>query len=240
MEKNCSVQKQAGNSACLACLESNTARLEAAGCTQTCIGWCGPQGPTYQTVPQWEHSTFSGTVRNLFNISNFLTKRDAWAGDLQTLLLDKPRTDTPMHFPEPPAPQKPWTPPPHASSGGADDAGDEDTALLLDGGRRLAASTEPAAPQHCSRATGRCPGATEVNTHQMNQMAHIAARMGIEVSSSRPLSLPRPLPLPRLDQDLEPSHGRPYVELELVRGRVAELERGAHLNEQKSRHVSVS
>ena len=30
--------------------------------------------------------------QNLFNLTTFLTKRDAWAGNLEELLLDAPRT----------------------------------------------------------------------------------------------------------------------------------------------------
>ena len=52
-----------------------------------------PTGPYNSS--QWEHSTASSTVKNLFNLSSFLTKRDAWAGSLTELLLDEPRTDTP-------------------------------------------------------------------------------------------------------------------------------------------------
>ena len=45
------------------------------------------------------------TTKNLFGIPGFLTHRDAWAGSFHELLtLDTPRTDAPMHLPEPPAP----------------------------------------------------------------------------------------------------------------------------------------
>jgi hypothetical protein len=44
--------------------------------------------------------------------SHFLTERDAWAGDLSELLTEpSPRTDTPVHFPDAHAPQKPFLPP---------------------------------------------------------------------------------------------------------------------------------
>ena len=42
--------------------------------------------------------------QNLFNLTTFLTKRDAWAGSFDELLLDTPRMDTPYHLPEAPAP----------------------------------------------------------------------------------------------------------------------------------------
>lgn len=44
--------------------------------------------------------------------SVFLTERDGWAGDLSELLTEtSPRTDTPTHFPDAHAPQKPFLPP---------------------------------------------------------------------------------------------------------------------------------
>ena len=49
------------------------------------------------------------TIKNLFNLTTFLTKRDAWAGNLEELLLDEPRNDAPMHFPESPPVASPWT-----------------------------------------------------------------------------------------------------------------------------------
>ena len=60
-----------------------------------------PKGP-YNTS-QFELSSMPATIKNLFNLSGFLTKRDAWAGSLTELFtLDKPRTDAPMHFPDAP------------------------------------------------------------------------------------------------------------------------------------------
>ena len=37
---------------------------------------------------QFEHSSLPGTIKNLFNLTSFLTKRDAWAGDVSELLTD--------------------------------------------------------------------------------------------------------------------------------------------------------
>ena len=77
-----------------------------------------PLGPT--NTSQWEHSSFSATITNLFNLSRdkdwalgprpgFLTQRDAWAGSFHELLtLDTPRTDCPMHLPTPPVPVTPF------------------------------------------------------------------------------------------------------------------------------------
>ena len=69
-----------------------------------------PKGPT--PTSQFELSSVPATIKNLFNLSFFLTKRDEWAGSFDELLLDTPRTDAPYHLPEAPEPASPWTPPP--------------------------------------------------------------------------------------------------------------------------------
>jgi len=77
------------------------------------------KGPT--PTSQFELTSLPATVKNLFNLSSFLTKRDAWAGSFDELLLDVPRTDCPMHLPEAPPAASPWDPPPgerSASAGG--------------------------------------------------------------------------------------------------------------------------
>lgn len=77
-----------------------------------------PLGPT--KTSQFEHSSISATITNLFNLSRdkdtalgpvpgFLTQRDAWAGSFHELLtLDSPRKDCPMHLPTPPVPATPF------------------------------------------------------------------------------------------------------------------------------------
>ncbi|XP_043724147.1 non-specific phospholipase C1-like [Telopea speciosissima] len=60
-----------------------------------------PTGPTQYS--QYEHSSIPATVKKLFNLkSNFLTKRDAWAGTFENYfyLRDTPRTDCPEKLPE--------------------------------------------------------------------------------------------------------------------------------------------
>ncbi|XP_008802791.1 non-specific phospholipase C1 [Phoenix dactylifera] len=60
-----------------------------------------PNGPTAHS--QFEHSSIPATVKKLFNLnSNFLTKRDAWAGtfESQFSLRKTPRTDCPEKLPE--------------------------------------------------------------------------------------------------------------------------------------------
>lgn len=60
-----------------------------------------PSGPTLYS--QFEHSSLPATVKKLFNLdSNFLTKRDAWAGTFESYfnLRDTPRDDCPEQLPE--------------------------------------------------------------------------------------------------------------------------------------------
>ena len=55
------------------------------------------QQPSHGPQPssQFELSSVPATVKNLFNLTSFLTKRDAWAGNLEELLLPHPRTCAP-------------------------------------------------------------------------------------------------------------------------------------------------
>ncbi|GAB2233999.1 hypothetical protein Drorol1_Dr00003234 [Drosera rotundifolia] len=58
-------------------------------------------GPT--PTSEFEHSSIPATVKKLFNLSsNFLTKRDAWAGTFEKYLRlrDTPRDDCPVTLPE--------------------------------------------------------------------------------------------------------------------------------------------
>ncbi|KAK6927087.1 Phosphoesterase [Dillenia turbinata] len=60
-----------------------------------------PSGPTPSS--QFEHSSIPATVKKLFSLnSNFLTKRDAWAGSFESYfqLRDTPRDDCPETLPE--------------------------------------------------------------------------------------------------------------------------------------------
>lgn len=60
-----------------------------------------PDGPT--PYSQYEHSSIPATVKKLFNLkSNFLTKRDAWAGTFEKYfyIRDTPRDDCPETLPE--------------------------------------------------------------------------------------------------------------------------------------------
>ncbi|CAD6335133.1 unnamed protein product [Miscanthus lutarioriparius] len=54
------------------------------------------------TTSEFEHSSIPATVKKLFNLRSFLTKRDAWAGTFDCVLTrDTPRTDCPLTLPEP-------------------------------------------------------------------------------------------------------------------------------------------
>ncbi|KAI3911203.1 hypothetical protein MKX01_003459 [Papaver californicum] len=60
----------------------------------------GPSGP-YPTS-EFEHSSIPATVKKIFNLKEFLTKRDAWAGTFESVLSrNAPRTDCPVTFPDP-------------------------------------------------------------------------------------------------------------------------------------------
>ncbi|KAF8700117.1 hypothetical protein HU200_034480 [Digitaria exilis] len=59
-----------------------------------------PSGP--EPTSQYEHSSIPATVKKIFNLKEFLTKRDAWAGTFESVLTRAtPRTDCPETLPEP-------------------------------------------------------------------------------------------------------------------------------------------
>lgn len=60
----------------------------------------GPSGPSPSS--QFEHSSIPATMKKIFNLPDFLTKRDAWAGTFEVVLNRKtPRTDCPVTLPDP-------------------------------------------------------------------------------------------------------------------------------------------
>ncbi|XP_062190958.1 non-specific phospholipase C6-like [Phragmites australis] len=62
-----------------------------------------PVGPT--DTSEFEHSSIPATLKKIFSLSSdFLTKRDAWAGTFEHIFteLDQPRTDCPETLPEVP------------------------------------------------------------------------------------------------------------------------------------------
>ncbi|XP_010273149.1 PREDICTED: non-specific phospholipase C3-like [Nelumbo nucifera] len=59
-----------------------------------------PSGP--HPSSEFEHSSIPATVKKIFNLKEFLTKRDAWAGTFDIVLTrESPRTDCPVTLPEP-------------------------------------------------------------------------------------------------------------------------------------------
>ncbi|XP_073311942.1 non-specific phospholipase C4-like [Primulina huaijiensis] len=60
----------------------------------------GPSGP-YPTS-EFEHSSIPATVKKIFNLKSFLTKRDSWAGTFDVVLTrNTPRTDCPETLSKP-------------------------------------------------------------------------------------------------------------------------------------------
>ncbi|KAM7512244.1 hypothetical protein LguiB_011119 [Lonicera macranthoides] len=61
----------------------------------------GASGP-YPTS-EYEHSSIPATVKKIFNLPHFLTKRDAWAATFEGIIVTRktPRTDCPVTLPEP-------------------------------------------------------------------------------------------------------------------------------------------
>lgn len=61
-----------------------------------------PNGP-FETS-EYEHSSIAATLKKLFGLPNFLTRRDEWAGTFEHLwansTLKSPRTDCPIELPE--------------------------------------------------------------------------------------------------------------------------------------------
>ena len=119
-----------------------------------------PRGPT--NTSQFELTSVPATIRSLFNLSFFLTKRDAWAGSFEELLLDSPRA-APMHLPDAPPPATPWTPPPPRTE-----------------------PHEPRAepvPQHCSSWHGKeekqCQGLTHPDLKQLRNIRFFADVLGV-------------------------------------------------------------
>lgn len=87
--------------------------------TAMLIGPSVPKGTVFQepkqgpfNTSQFELTSIAASVKDLFNLTSFLTKRDAWAAPFYELLLDEPRTDAPLHLPDAPDPAAPWDPPP--------------------------------------------------------------------------------------------------------------------------------
>jgi len=133
------------------------------------------KGPT--KTSQFELTSVVATAKNIFNLSSFLTKRDAWAGSFDELLLDKPRDDCPMHLPTAPPAASPWDPPPGEKADGAD-AHARRTTVSVEG-----ATGAPLA-QHCSSWHGggdsKCRNPSVPNLKQKRQVRLLSQLMGVE------------------------------------------------------------
>ena len=99
-------------------------------------------------------------------LQTFLTKRDAWAGNLEELLLDEPRTDAPKTFPTPPKTASPWG----VGPGGVPlPPGRDDTVEEMEEGGR-----------HCSAFMTTCQGHEDATTKQKNKMKMYSALLNID------------------------------------------------------------
>ena len=61
----------------------------------------GPTGPKPDS--QFDHASVHATLKLMFNLTSFLTERDAWAGTFEAIFSNRtsPRTDTPVTLPDP-------------------------------------------------------------------------------------------------------------------------------------------
>ena len=143
-----------------------------------------------------KEDAFFAQVKNLFNLTSYLTRRDAWAGDFSELLLEAPRTDAPMHLPDAVAPVVPWCSQLTSNStciknGGC--AWNSTTGACQEGNdhatmarRQMSMSlldrfAEEARPQHCSARASACQAAGEVTARQKNRMVTLGALTGVAV-----------------------------------------------------------
>eukprot|EP01062_Namystynia_karyoxenos_P030711 TRINITY_DN22891_c0_g1_i1.p1 TRINITY_DN22891_c0_g1~~TRINITY_DN22891_c0_g1_i1.p1 ORF type:complete len:501 (+),score=103.78 TRINITY_DN22891_c0_g1_i1:105-1607(+) len=64
-----------------------------------------PEGP--EPDSQYDSTSIIATVKNIFGLPSFLTRRDAWAGSFDKLFEQRqqPRTDAPLHLPSAPPPK---------------------------------------------------------------------------------------------------------------------------------------
>jgi len=68
-----------------------------------------PNGPT--PTSHYEHSSVYATLKKLWNLPSFLTKRDEWAGTFEGLFTrDTPRTDCPTTLAKPVETLRTWKP----------------------------------------------------------------------------------------------------------------------------------
>lgn len=159
-----------------------------------------PKGAVFQEpkkgpskTSQFDETSILATAKTLFNLSAYLTKRDAWAGSFEELLLDTPREDCPMHLPDAPAFAE-VAPTASFSEDYEDeqeDRAEEEAAAGRDDDRRsrerLARSMEEAAAmggQHCSSPHGEpeqtCAGPGVPSRRQLRMMEVLAAYLEVD------------------------------------------------------------
>jgi phospholipase C len=172
------------------CLPFDFRRLGLRSTAVLMSPWVGKgavfQQPKAGKQSQFEHSSISATLAKLFNLSDHLTDRDAWAGSIDELLLDQPRDDLdmPMHLPDPPKFQTPWTPNPNYPPLGGRrlevDSGGAAKATLAFGGASppLHCSSSPAA----TVSRGNCEGgdARTITTKQRNHIDTLATTTNVD------------------------------------------------------------
>eukprot|EP00746_Dinoflagellata_sp_MGD_P032444 gnl/MRDRNA2_/MRDRNA2_177224_c0_seq1.p1 gnl/MRDRNA2_/MRDRNA2_177224_c0~~gnl/MRDRNA2_/MRDRNA2_177224_c0_seq1.p1 ORF type:complete len:315 (+),score=73.18 gnl/MRDRNA2_/MRDRNA2_177224_c0_seq1:47-991(+) len=141
---------------------------------------------------QFELTSIPATVKSLFNLTGFLTKRDAWAGSFEELLMDAPTNiNTPMHLPDAPEPAAPWDPPPTFSDGRDthEDAGGfwVDSDGDADGDDRRLQKSRPI-PQHCGQKEQVCRGPHAVTQKQRNNMNIFAALTNVRAPNAEQMT----------------------------------------------------
>ena len=82
-----------------ACNMRSTPCHESTDCKQGLVVHNGTK-PTPTSA--FDHTSILATVKKLWGLPNFLTKRDAWASTFENIFtLDAPRTDCPTELPRP-------------------------------------------------------------------------------------------------------------------------------------------
>ena len=136
-----------------------------------------PNGPYNDS--QFDLSSICTSAKHLFGLPGFLSKRDAWAGSFDELLLDTPRPieDMPMHLPDAPKPKVPFGPggpsPPISSSF------DQPPPRQLLDDDSGAAIADKNLPRHCS-TNGECAAPGGATQKQRNTIHQFAAAFGRE------------------------------------------------------------
>jgi phospholipase C len=127
---------------------------------------------------QFEHSSVPATIKKLFGLPNFLTRRDAWAGTFEEVWqeLDTMRTDCPMSIPNHPVTTQPALAAradvEHAPDGSIDESGpltDMQAALVevVQGIKRA-----PMTPAEAMEQVGDDGGNTDLSKDQARQLVH--------------------------------------------------------------------